>query len=339
MNSWMLRLKVVLLALSLSACQEKLCKAGDERCEIGQGKCVVGYDGDCYQGQVCYAGQAAPKGKKGSCSDGQFDEDGQLIATVVVEEFMQGDQNLIWWGLNSNRDCFFGCPVPTTVVYPPPWLGKAPATLKAIVQGPHAETEQLKIAVREEEHSLCEKLDSTPEGRQRWQCDFLEENWAGENVRTSFDDIKISLWTENTLKYPQIARFPVDTRPLELYLEAQVEADPQNEQEYYLVVQAHKVGLNVGEETRFGAHLKKVEYSSLEVFRENGELFWRTSEPMLCNEYSWGVSSNCSSAWSPRFSSKPSGHFTIRATELKASDWAGNEVSYNLYEKETELGP
>jgi len=75
--------------------QKILCEKDDERCEVGDGKCVVGYDDECPVGQVCYAGEGAPKGKQGTCTDGQFDAHGKLTAAVLFRGLTQGRQPIL----------------------------------------------------------------------------------------------------------------------------------------------------------------------------------------------------------------------------------------------------
>jgi hypothetical protein len=318
---------VVILAFSLVACKdkEKLCEAGDESCEVGDGKCVVGYDGDCDLGQACYAGEGAPKGKPGTCTDGQFDASGKLVAAAAFVVFKERPWSSA--DLHFDGECFFGCEK-TLALYPPYYLGKESSTLLVSVRGPHAETEQLKVAVRGVEQDGCEKAGGISEGRQAWECSF-PEGWAGVNTREA---LELKLWTENTREYPKTHPFSVDTQPLEpsLELEARVK-----ELRYlngggqisscHLDVSVHKTGVGRGWESTYpGAWLSEVDYSSIGLFREGVEvpLPWQLGKINLLP----------SSPLPPdQWIELPAdfdktGTFEIRAT-VSAKDLAGNEVS------------
>jgi hypothetical protein len=307
MNATVLRWMVV-LAFSLVACKEKLCEQGDESCEVGDGKCVVGYDGDCSRGQVCYAGEGAPKSKQGTCAGGQFDADGKLIATVTPEGLA---------GLSRTngqyRDCFFGCPMEAPL--PPTWLGKGPATLTVSVHGPNAETERLKIAVRDVEHPICVRNGSTPGGQPLWECSLSEE-LVGINTTKS---LKLQLWTENTQGFPWIGSAFVDTRPLQLDLEVSIE-------EGFLKLGAQKMPVDI-ERTYFGAHLTEVEYLSIEAIR-NGNTLQLIQQPISCSYDAYWEEPAPSCYVSVPFSVEQHGPLplTIRAI-VNAKDKAGNEVS------------
>jgi len=268
-------------------CKEKLCEAGDERCEVGDGKCVVGYDGDCDFDQVCYAGKGAPKGKQGTCVPGEFDEKGNLRATVGFRRFIQGERtvlpNVSSRDVQRNHDCFFGCSVPSIAPHPYPtltWLGKAAATLEVSVRGPHAETEQLTVTVRGVEADSCAKLAPASldkSDRVWWQCHFPTEGWAGLNT---LELLKLGLWTESTRDMPWTDSFLVDTLPLELHLKAQLQHLPHlnGGGKYALGVSAHKTGVEgrgwEGPWPWVGvrAWLSKLHYVELKVFRNNAEI-------------------------------------------------------------------
>jgi len=238
--------------------EELLCEKGDERCEVDGSKCVVGYDGDCPWGQVCYGGEGAPRGKRGTCTDGRFNLEGKLMPTLMLEDFLQEGKSLLGPRLNLEGECFFECPL-----FAPPmpfhfWAGKAPATVKVRIQGPNAQAEQLKVAVRGVEREGCVKTSSSL-GRQGWECSFLE-GWAGTNTR---EPLELNLWTENT--FPWTGSFFVDTRPLELNLEAHLE-------EGFLEVSVNKRGVPRNEWTLLGAPLDTVHYFELKVFRNGTEM-------------------------------------------------------------------
>jgi len=324
----------VAVVFSLSACKEELCEAGDERCEVGDGKCVVGYDDNCEWGQVCYAGEGAPKGKRGTCTDGEFDAEGKLVATVLSSGPIQGDQiigahrsaerpgvpDCPWRPRECFSDCIFVDYGPTA----PDWIGRGAATLTVSVQGPHAETAQLKAAVRGVDHEGCEKNGSASKGRQQWTCHF-PEGWAGENTTES---LAINLWTENIPSCPWGVRFLVDTKPLELNLEAQVK-------EGFLEASLSKPGV-VGWQwelgwpwgTTDGAWLQEVSYSSLKIFKNDSEISipW---EPVT-RVYGFGGEWPPPQGADPRVQLPagltPGDTLEIRAT-VSAKDLAGNEVT------------
>lgn len=302
--------------------EEGLCEKSEkseeskERCKVGEGKCVVGYDGDCERGQVCYAGEGAPKGKPGTCTDGQFDANGKWIAVVSAENFIQGERSVgatdaPWM---KQRDCFASCPV--AELMPPLWLGKAPATLKVTVQGPQAETEQLKAKGRGVEHENCVATGSSP-GKREWTCHFPQENWAGENTRES---LKLELWTENSKDFPWISSYQVDTKPLELDLKLEVKHGLDAGDSLEATV--YKRGTDKEAWAERGAPLEKVEYLSLEVIGDNGDI-QSTSGPISCHLTVFQHAYGC-----PTQLATQVGTFTLRATGVKATDLAGNEVSH-----------
>ena len=362
MRKWTWTLSVV-LAFSLAACKEKeklcepsnlhceegeaLCKEAEERCKVGEGKCVVGYDGDCERGQVCYAGEGAPKGKPGTCTDGEFDAEGKLIATVVSSGLFQGNRII---GVHARteqpsmpscpwryRECFGGCLVPTLAVGPtaPDWIGRGAATMTVKVQGPHAEAAQLKAAVRGAAHEGCEKTGSPSQGRQQWTCRF-PEGWAGLNTTES---LALKLWTENIQACPWGGGFLVDTQPLELALEAQVK-------EGFLEASINKPGaLGWQEEqvwpwgTTDRAWLREVHYSSLRVFRNGHEIPMAWEPVTRMYGFSWEQWEFPPGA-DPRIELpadlNPGDTLEVRAT-VNAKDLADNEVS--MQELTTTLKP
>jgi len=327
MKTWILRLTVA-LAFSLAACdgKDKLCEAGDESCKVGNGKCVVGYDGDCSPGQVCYAKEGAPKGKPGTCTDGQFDASGQLIATAVL----RGLKGVEGWprpDMHPGGECFLGCQVPA-IALPPFCLGKAPATLEVVVRGPHAETEELKASVRGVEVHGCER---NPARRQEWECS-LPENWVGTSTR---EPLELRLWTENTKAFPRTLSFCVDTQPLELALEVRVEHERYLNgggavAKSFLLVNVVKKGIGRGWGSSWdaGAWLSKVHYSSLRVFLNNHisgieieiPATWPLGdrEPFLSPDYRIELPVEF----------KASDHSLGICATVSAQDLAGNEVNH-----------
>jgi hypothetical protein len=297
-----------LLVFSLLACEETekegVCNEGDESCEVGNGKCVVGYDGDCFWGQVCYANEGAPKGKPGTCTDGQFDAEGKLTTVVTFTGLKDGKS----WPNHLEGDCFLGCGVPA-ILPSPLWLGKAPATLLLSVQGPNAEAEQLKVSVRGVEGGNCEKVVGAPEGRQGWECSF-PEGWVGDNTT---EPLALKLWTGNTQEYPKTYLLSVDTKPLQMSLHGHVFSRPEGEI-HEIIVFARKYDAN-------SAPLEEVKYENLLIERSDGEtksvpnLHFRCVLPSL--------SCHIAIPFEP-----PYDIFTIIATGVKAKDFAGNEASY-----------
>jgi len=333
MKTWILGPTVALafaLTFSLAACsdKEKLCEAGDESCEIGNGKCVVGYDGDCNFGQVCYAQAGAPKGKPGTCTDGQFDASGKLIATAVFRGFKGSNVRPIPSGQNA-RECFFRCPVADAPL--PSWLGKAPATLEVVVLGPHAEAAQLKVSVRGAEVHGCAKV---PERQQAWECS-LPENWVGipGSGAGTREPLELKLWTENTEAFPQTLRFRVDTQPLELELEARVAHERYLNGggavvKSFLTVNVVKKDIGRGWDSSWeGAWLSELDYFSLKVFRNdhNNDIeippTWQPGkrEPLSLPNYP-----DYHIELPAEF--KPEDTLLIQA-RVSAKDLAGNEVS------------
>jgi len=301
-----------------------VCEAGDKRCKVGELTCVVGYDGDCPWGQVCYGGKGALKGKMGTCEDGQFDAKGQLTATVVLQKFVQAER-WVWpvsHGLHAqSRECFWGCPLEEEAF--PLWggfgFGKAPATLEVSVRGPHAEAEQLKVAVRGVEHEGCVKSGHAS-GWPLWECHFAE-GWAGANTREA---LELKLWTESGQEVPWVGSFWVDTQPLELVLEAQLRGD-------FLEVSVNKKGVarrESGFSTKAGgAWLEEVRYSKLEVIRNNMEIsvIVDSEAPSL-----WPLSTQADHQLG-FFNLQSSDTFEVYAT-VSARDSAGNEVTMEALE-------
>jgi len=322
---WML-----MLAFSWVACKgerlgengERLCEKGDESCEVGNGKCVVGYDGDCFWGRVCYADEGAPKGKPGTCTDGQFNANGKLIAVVEATNFEQagrsvGPINPPWL---RQRECFAVCPSHGDPM-PPLWLGRAPATLTVIVKGPQAETEQLKALVRGVEHKDCVPTASSP-GQREWECSFAEEDWAGKNTQES---LKLKLWTESSQDFPWISSYHVDTQPMELEdlsLEARVE-------EGFLEVAVDKKDAGRWNPSLFGSRalLYKVYYSNLEIFLNSSKVSedWKPITQQHFPERLWKPRPDYRTELPADL--KPGDILEIHTT-VNASDLAGNEVSH-----------
>ena len=276
MRKWTLTLSVA-LAFLLLACKEKeklceqenkpcktntgeaLCEEAEKRCEVGKGKCVVGYDGDCWtRGQVCYAGDGAPKGKPGTCTDGQFDANGKLRATLVYKGVKQGER---WVGVDTAPGpygpCFFPCPVIEPALSAPSWLGKAPATLAVTIQGPNAEAEQLKVSVRGLETGHCKRSGSTP-GRQEWECEF-PEGWAGVNTT---EPLELKMWIESAQEFPKTKKLGVDTQAMALELDTY-------RGEGVLTVNVRKAGAPKDAWKLDRAWFAEVRYSTVEVFKND----------------------------------------------------------------------
>jgi len=312
-----------LLALSLMACsgeawlkafpeEEKLCEAGDRRCKVGEVSCVVGYDGDCSWEQVCYAGEGAPKGTMGACTEGQLNAQGALVAVVVFQGFEQGER---WvWPMSrsfhsSSRERFFGGVATDEVLLLPGWFGfgKAAAVLSVSVRGPRAEAEQLKVSVRGVEQEACVAKDSAP-GWRLWECRF-EEGWAGTHTR---EPLELRLWTESGKDFPWTGRFWVDTQPLELVLEARLEGP-------FLEVSVHKKAATPGGEA--GAWLEEVHYFQLEVIRNGDEI-----STIVGAEGHISYPQPSQADHRIEFAHvQPTDTFEVRAT-VSARDWADNEA-------------
>ena len=330
MQKWTWKL-AVMLALSLVACKEeeankkdeegevkeaKLCKPDEEACEVGNGKCVTGYDGDCEGGQVCYAGEGAPEGKQGTCTDGQWDAEGKVVAAVVFKGFKGGER---WPRADQGPagKCFRGCQV-LSIVLPPFWLGKGPATLEASIQGPRAEAERLQVSVRGIEKEGCVKTGSAL-GRQQWECSFLE-GWAGTHTRES---LALKLWAGSNP--PWTGSFLVDTQPLELALKAEVQSSQGGSHSLYVELKKSVPGKDKKEEwpqSGSAAWLKEVDYSKLEVSRNGGliPVDWTPGKHPLPQS---DASSEHSFPLPAEF--LPTDTLEVRAT-VSAKDRAGNEV-------------
>jgi len=317
----------VALTFSLAACEgeallgmgkkgEALCEAGDVRCKIGQVSCVVGYDGDCSPEQVCYAGEGAPKGRMGFCTEGQFDAKGKLVAAVLLRGFEQGTR-WVWpapGDFFQGRECFLGCP-PVGELFPVPrWkgFGKAPATLEVYVVGPDAQTEQLHMSARGREQNFCKAEGGGDVEWQLWQCK-LPEGWAGLNTR---EPLELKLWTESSKDFPWTGSFAVDTQPLELVLEAQFK-------ESLLEVSVNKRGVPRKENGAVAeAWLEEISYFRLEVIRTG-------IETLLLVDAEEQVAQPHSSQADYRIEFlglQPGDMFQIHAM-VSAKDIAGNEVS------------
>ncbi|MCL2313626.1 MAG: hypothetical protein FWC28_00015, partial [Proteobacteria bacterium] len=204
MNKYVWSLAAV-WALSLAACgddkpKEKLCEKGNTSCEVaedknevgfiaepeipfgwfevGNGKCVVGYDGDCEIGQVCLSSKGTQKDLQGVCTDGQWDTNGKLVAVMLFETLIQDERrvgSMSYFGGRS-EECFWACSM-ASVIFLWRGIGMAPATVTARIQGPNAQAEQLRASARGVEYG-CVKANSTLEGRQQWTCSFPKEGWA-----------------------------------------------------------------------------------------------------------------------------------------------------------------